>query len=192
MFRVWAISAILLLSGTSLFAQSHNATVEFLNSKLERGRFLHSVFLLDQDVREYEDSVMVASGWKSTEHLKAIDSLMLVDSLLTSQISKYLDFYGFPDKEDFSEVPRITPWLVLHHSSNSEIKRKHFPKLYEAYEDGNLEERRLLMLLQGEYEKIHQQEFQSYSRDEARIRELMKALDLMPAKARKLSRFPGF
>ncbi|MDZ7845964.1 MAG: hypothetical protein U5L96_03920 [Owenweeksia sp.] len=169
-------------------AQDYNSPVQYLHSNLERKRFLISVYHLYQSVRDYEDSVMIASGWKSEPHLTSIDSLYEVDSILIRKIDQYLDHYKYPDRKGFEEVPRITPWLVLNHSRNAQIRQKHFPVLYQAYQEGNLEERRLLKFLEDEYERQFERNFQSYAVEEARVGELMQVLELMPARGRKLFR----
>lgn len=180
------LSLLLLLSIFSqLQAQDYRSNVALLNDKHDRSEFLISVYNLNQEVRSYEDSVVSAGGFQSEAHQLALDSLLEVDSILSKQIDEYLQLYGFPSREDYSEIVRITPWLILHHSRFREIKDKNFDKLYTAYEDGDLEQRRLIGYLEREYRSRFQREYQSYAVEDQLLEELMKELELKKGSAKK-------
>ena len=136
-----------------LLAQTNNEGISNLEVSGEKGIFLNSVYQSDRAVRHFEDSVMIADGWRSSTHLKAIQQLWYVDSLNTLKIDQYLDDHGYPDKENFSNDARVAPWKVLLHSLNKEVRRKHFNDLYDAYKDGDLETRRFLLFLEDEYQR---------------------------------------
>lgn len=144
----------------------------------ERIGYLQALHSTDEAIRYYEDSVMLASGFKSEEHLAAIDSLYEIDSVLSIKIDSYLRTYGYPEKKVYGETATMTPWMILRHSPVQSIRRNHFKTLYRAYKDEDLEERRLVQFLEDEYERQFLKAFNSYRMGEQRIEELMKVLEL--------------
>lgn len=174
-----------------VLSQSDLAGISHLQSTYDRTVFLRSLYDSDREVRRFEDSVMLADGWRSPEHLAAISQLHGTDSLNTLKIDRYLDLYSYPEKEEFEgeDEARIAPWQILLHSRNREIRRKHFAAIYKAYEEGNLETRRLLLFLEDEYERSFGKNFQSYNQGERRIEELSKALKEQDVQKGRL-RFP--
>ncbi len=149
--------------------------LDFLEGRIG---YLEAIYSNDRAVRLYEDSVMVVAGFRSNEHIAAIDSMYRVDSVLTLKIDEYLNTYGYPEKENYGEIATMTPWLILNHSPIEKIRLKHFKTLYEAYRDENLAERRMIDFLEREYSFRFKKEFSSYSADKARMKELMAALEL--------------
>ncbi len=160
-----------------LLAQTNNEGISNLEGSGEQGIFLSSVYQSDRAVRHFEDSVMLADGWRSSTHLEAIQQLRYVDSLNTLKIDQYLDDHGYPDKENFSDDARVAPWQILLHSRNKEVRRKHFNDLYDAYKDGDLETRRFLLFLEDEYQRVYEKDFKSYNQGNQRIDELIKELE---------------
>lgn len=155
----------------------------------EQEIFLLTIYRSDLQVRHFEDSVMLASDWHSPEHLQAVVRLRATDSINSFRIDHYLDAYGYPDRENFTEEARIAPWQVLVHSLSKETRRKHFSKLYDAYKEGNLETRRFLIFLEDEYQKLLEKDFESYSQGNQRVEELIKILENNGLRKSKL-RFP--
>ncbi len=159
------------------YAQSDLDGIKDLVVTRNQNVFLKAIYYSDKRVRFVEDSVMHTDGWRSTEHLAAIKRLREIDSMNTLKIDRYLDFHGYPEKDQFEEEAQIAPWLVLIHSQNQEIRKKHFNKLYEAYKDENLEIRRFLLFLEDEYQGVYHKDFQSYSQGSLRVEELIKELE---------------
>lgn len=174
---------------SALLAQSDLDGINNLDGIQEQEFFLLSVYHSDREVRHFEDSVMLADGWRSPEHLQAIARLRSTDSINSLRIDQYLDAHGYPNREDFTDEARIAPWQVLVHSLNDEIRRKHFSDLYDAYKDGDLETRRFLLFLEDEYQKSFEKDFQSYNQGDQRVEELIKALETDGLRKSKL-RFP--
>lgn len=171
----------LLLFLSILFSLSLKAQPEktFYTYKLEdRIKYLESLHHTLKAVQFYEDSTMVASGWKSEEHKIAVDSLLKTDSALTQKIDDYLKTYGYPDKESYGEIASFAPLMVLNNSSNEKVRLRHFSSLYKAYKNDDLEERQLIEFLEREYQLRFRRDFRSYSKSEIRLRELMEVLEL--------------
>lgn len=178
-----------LLLSFPVLAQSEG-TLESMDEDIAgRDVFLTAIFRADRAARYFEDSVMVVSGWHSPEHQDAIARLREIDSVNLVKIDEYLSAHGYPDRESFTEEARIAPWQVLIHSPNTELRRKNFRFLHEAYKDGDLEARRFLLFLEDEYQREFDKDFQSYSQGEVRIQELLKALEETGLNKSKL-RFP--
>lgn len=179
------LSLTLLFTIRLAFAQDYNSEVALLHDNYERGKFLASAFELYEGTHSYEDSVIRVSSFRSEAHSLALDSLREVDSLLTTQIDQYLIHYGYPSREEFGELLSLTPYYILLHSRFPEIQDKHFNRLYEAYEDGDLEQRRLIGFLEKRYEDRFQKNFQSYTVEEERLHELMRNLGYGKTQARR-------
>lgn len=186
-----ALLTLLILSflGSPLLSQSDLDGINNLSNIREQEFFLLSLYRLDQEIRRFEDSVMLADGWHSAEHLAAIRRLRTTDSINSLKVDRYLDAHGYPVRENFSDEARNAPWQILVHSLNNDIRRKHFNDLFGAYKDGDLETRRFLLFLEDEYQKVYKKNFQSYSQGEQRVEELIKALESDGLRKSKL-RFP--
>lgn len=183
------LSFFICLLGFTAFSQNVNTPISALNSTAEKVKFLEAVYHTNRAIEAYEDSVMYASGFRSEAHLGAIDSLNLVDSLLSGRIDQYLSFYNYPNREELGEKATLAPWLVLQESENRSLRLKHFNKLFDAVEDENLEDRRVVEFLEKQYKLTFHKRFQSYAVEQKRMGELMQALDLKPKRARRLA--PG-
>lgn len=171
---LFTLSLILTLAGKS-FGQPQN-TLE------QRIKYLHSIHNTFKAINYYEDSVMVASGFRSPEHLAAIDSLQQTDQVLTQKINTYLNTYGYPEKELYGETANITPFLILQQSDLHDIRRSQTKRLYKAYKKDELELSRLIGFLESEYEYRFKKTYQSYLQDEPRMKDLLAALEFKVAK----------
>ncbi len=168
---------IFLLTLTSLQTVTSQTrfNLDFLEDRIG---YLKAIYSNDRAVRFYEDSVMAVAGFRSEEHLAAIDSMYRMDSVLTLKINDYLITYGYPERDEYGEVANMTPWLILNHSPIEKIRLDQFKTLYKAYKEDNLEERRLIEFLEREYRVRFDKEYRSYSVEKVRMKELMVALDL--------------
>lgn len=174
MRTLFTISLIFTLTGIS-FAQPQN-TLE------QRIKYLHNIYTTHKAINYYEDSVMVVSGFRSEEHLAAIDSLRKVDIVLANKIDVYLNTYGYPEKELYGETANLTPLLILQQSNLYDVRKSQTKRLYKAYKQEEIEQSRLIRFLESEYEYRFQKNYQSYLQDEPRIKDLMTALEVKPTK----------
>lgn len=173
--RFTLLISLLTLASLQTVKSQSRFNLDFLDDRIG---YLKAIYSNDRAVRLYEDSVMVVAGFRSQEHLAAIDSMYRMDSILTLKINDYLITYGYPEKEEYGEVANMTPWLILNHSPIEKIRLNHFKTLYKAYKDEELEERRLIEYLEREYRVRFDKEYRSYSVEKVRMKELMVALEL--------------
>ena len=73
--------------------QSQTPTHFNLDVLDDRIGYLKAIYSNDRAVRLYEDSVMIVAGFRSDEHLAAIDSMYRMDSTLTAKINDYLNIH---------------------------------------------------------------------------------------------------
>ena len=171
-----SFTVVLLMAALLVKAQPEVNEVLILSQTKSRINYLEKIYDLDQEVRHYEDSVMYASGFHSPPHLAAIDSLRKVDSLLSHKIDRYLKTYGYPERKEYGEKATLAPLLILNHTADQQLRMDHIKDVYKAYRDEQLEQRRLIEYLEKAYQYQFQKDFQSYSQDEMRVRELLQAL----------------
>lgn len=171
---LFTLSIIFTLTGISN-AQPQN-TLE------QRIKYLHSIYSTHKAINFYEDSVMVVSGFRSEEHLSAIDSLKKTDEALTEKIATYLNTYGYPEKDLYGETANITPILILQQSAMYDVRKSQTNHLYKAYKNDDLELRSFISFLEGQYEYLFKKTYQSYLQDEPRMKDLLAALEFKVAK----------
>ena len=171
---LFTLSLIFTLTGIS-FAQPQN-TLE------QRIKYLHNIHNTHKAINFYEDSVMVVSGFRSPEHLAAIDSLEKTGIVLTKKIDTYLNTYGYPEKELYGETANATPLMILQQSTLYDVRRSQTSKLYKAYKKDEIELSRMTSFLESEYEHRFQKNYQSYLQGEPRVKDLMTALEVKPIK----------
>lgn len=152
--------------------------VKELQNHSQRQQFLENAFQYDQSLRHYQDSTLLASGFNSEANVQAVDSLHHAENRLSQLMDQYLRIYGYPEKDEYSEVACVAPCWILNHCNNLELKRKNFPVLYQAYKDENLARRRLIDFLETMYSQTYNKEFNSYNIEERRLAELIKTLNL--------------
>lgn len=172
----------LLLTLSFIITLAGNCLAQPQNTLEQRIKYLHNIYNTHRAINFYEDSVMVVSGFRSEEHLAAIDSLKKVDVVLTNKIDTYLNTYGYPEKDLYGETANLTPITILQQSQLYDIRKAQTGKLYKAYKKEDLELSRFISFLEGEYEHRFQKTYQSYLSDEPRMKDLMAALEFKTAK----------
>lgn len=99
-----------------------------------REQFLNEIYLQDQLVRENEADANQQFGYKSKEHLAAINEMVKYDQINLPKIEAYLKEFGYPNKSEYSSNALATPWLVIHHAqSETSPRRRNFKYIYAAY-----------------------------------------------------------
>ena len=172
----------LLLTLSLIFTLTGISIAQPQNTLKQRIKYLNSIYSTHKAINYYEDSVMVVSGFRSPEHLAAIDSLKQVDVVLTNKIDTYLNTYGYPEKDLYGETANQTPLLILQQSALYDVRKSQTKCLYKAYKKEEIEPSQFTAYLEGEYKYRFQKAYQSYLQDEPRIKDLMAALDFKSTK----------
>jgi len=153
-----------------------------LNNLEQRREYLNSIYNTNRAVNYFEDSVMVASGFRSEEHMSAIDSLQKTEGLLAKKVDEYLNAYGYPEKKVYGEIANLTPLIILQQCPMADIRSGQMNRLYKAYKQEEIEESRFIGFLESEYKSRFQKNYQSYLQGEPRLKDLMAALEFKSGK----------
>lgn len=75
------------------------------------------------------------------------------DEIALLKIEKYLDKYGYPKKTEVGKKAMNTPWLIIHHYADLEVRNRNFDAFYNAYLEGNINEIAMSLYLRKNYYK---------------------------------------
>lgn len=124
-----------------------------LQSLSEKETYLESIFRSDQDIRNGEDSELLLKYGKNSKELQTFYKKMdSIDRLNLKRVETYLAQFEYPDKEAFSQNATITPWLVIHHSSNLQTRKEYFKILKQSYFNGDINSNQLDLYLGRTYQ----------------------------------------
>lgn len=124
--------------------------IKLLESTEQKQEYLESIFKADQDIRNDSD-IILKYGYGSQEHKDHFEKMRTEDEANYKKIEIYLKEYGYPSIITMSEIAVITPWVVIHHSSVDNARRRNFPFLFDAYKKGDLDEGSFSMYLDRWY-----------------------------------------
>ena len=136
----------------------------------------------DQKVRHAHSAAI--QQYASYNHPKVIaagEAMMRADDYNTALIEAYLDHYGYPDPAVLGEEAALLPALVIHHaSSDTGIRRRQFPLLYQAFQDGYISDGFFALYLNRLYQNENgaQLRLEGRFRESTRIDSLIKLLKL--------------
>lgn len=169
---------------------------DYLNLKVDTSKlvtvkdkrnFLEQILEDDQKVRdgEAEAKLMLKYGKGSKEHMEYIKAQWRQDGINLKKIEAYFEKFDYPSKIELGRDAVTAPWLVIHHSTDTGIRDRHFEILYKAYLNGDIDDTAMSLYLGRTYEKIfgerHQMENPYKSEDQ--INQLIQKLDLDERKA---------
>jgi len=121
-----------------------------------REKFLVDILNKDQIVRENEVATNEQFGYESKKHLEARNEVVKYDRIHLPKIEAYLEEFGYPNKQEFSEDAVITPWLIIHHAqSETSPRRRNFKYIYSAYLKEDIDGNALSFYLN----RIHEREY---------------------------------
>ena len=152
-----------------------------LNSSTDQENYLKSIQESDQKIRNGKSSeLLLKYGENSSELQNFYFKMDSIDQLNLKRIEKYLQEFGYPDKDTFSPEANIAPWIVIHHSTNIQERKKFYPILQKAYINQNINPNQLELFLgrtyQLEFGKYPASEG-AYKQDE-KINKMIKDLNL--------------
>lgn len=153
-----------------------------LKTHSEKISYLEKIYKIDQDVRDGKSSELILKyGIGSPEVLEFYSKMDSIDKLNLERIKVYLNEFGYPDSTYVTREAKITPWLVIQHSTDINKRKEFFPILYTAYSKGNIDTDQFEMYLGRTY----QMEFGNYPFGEGaydpkeKINRLIKELNLI-------------
>lgn len=157
-----------------------------LESTAEKQLFLETIFEKDQGVRDgkRDAELVLRYGKDSKEAVAYAEAQGEQDAKNLSNIAWYLKTYGYPDKNELGEIAAMTPWVVVHHSTDIGVRNEYFEDLYRAYLREDIDETAFAMYLGRTYEFIHQERLQMNSPYTSvdQINTLVEKLDLKDKK----------
>ncbi len=158
-----------------------------LETDEEKRKFLEKILADDQQVRDgkKEAELMLKYGKDSKQHMDYIEAQWQQDEIHLEKIETYLGKYGYPNKDELGKEAALAPWIVIHHSTDTEIRNRNFEILYLAYLTGDIDDTALSLYLGRTHEFKFQESFEIESpfQSEDKINQLIKKLDLEEKKA---------
>lgn len=129
-----------------------NIELNRLKSNADKNEYLEFIYDTDQGIRSeiYKDLVWIygENSKEKTYHSLLMNSL---DDLNYVRIENYLERFGHPEKENFSDKAVNAAWVVIHHTTDLSKRKKHLQTLYQAYQKENLSADRLDLYLRRTY-----------------------------------------
>ncbi|MFK7807525.1 MAG: hypothetical protein AB8F74_06925 [Saprospiraceae bacterium] len=150
-----------------------------LKTNDEKTAYLENIHLLDQKVRTDEDTVLATYGHGSKEYKDHWKFINQTDELNLAKVEAYLAAFGHPKKSELSDQAVHTPYIVIHHQSTAEPRRRNFQYLEDAYKSGDLDSGAFAFYLNRfyEFEFGHRLEMKNPFTEEIEIDTLVKALN---------------
>lgn len=100
-------------------------------------RQLDTIFNDDQIHRLQLDSMAAKYGRKSSEMQRQLQIMYETDSINLIKVTRILDTYGWPGKDEIGEQGSLTLFLVIQHA-DLQTQEKYLPLIEKACESGNL------------------------------------------------------
>ena len=153
--------------------------------------YLENILKDDQALRNGEKSaeLILKYGKDSKEHMEYVKAQWKQDEINLRKIEAYLKKYGYPKKNELGKDAAIAPWIVIHHSTDTEIRNRNFKILYQAYLTGDIDDNAMSMYLGRTYEFTFKERFRMESpyKSEDEINLLIEILNLDEEKANSQS-----
>ena len=115
-------------------------------------RTLQEIHKDDQKDRGSIKSVTAQYGAHSQELADLWKSIKITDSINLIKVEYIFNKFGFPGKEGFTETARRGAFLVVHHSRKYEVMEKHFPMIYLANNNADIDDTYMWLYLMRMYE----------------------------------------
>ena len=183
--RYLFLLGLLMLFACSNPPESSNRIVEelsVLTDTTSHRLFLERLMREDQEVRHaHSAAIQRHASYEHPEVVAAGEVMMRTDDYNTALIEAYLDRFGYPDPVVLGEEAALLPALVIHHaSSDTGIRRRKFPLLYQAFKNGYIDEGFFALYLNRLYqmENGEQLRLEGRFRESTRIDSLIKLLKL--------------
>jgi hypothetical protein len=158
-----------------------NHEIADLKSSSDQEKYLEYIYESDQEIRDGRSSEIVLKyGTNSSEYQNFVYLMDSIDQLNLKRIDLYLNTFGYPSKDSVSNRALSAPWIVVHHSTDIQERKRFFPVFQKAYENQNINSDQFELYLGRTY----QFEFGKYPSSEGayhitdKINRLIKELNL--------------
>ena len=133
-----------------------NREIAALKTTEDQVKYLESIFKSDQEIRNGESSEILLEYGEDSEELQAFYQRMdSIDDLNLHRIDNYLERFGYPEIDSFSQNANLAPWLVIHHQSQAQIRKEYFTILKQAYDAENISSTQFEIYLGRTYQMLH-------------------------------------
>lgn len=116
----------------------YQALVKSLETQEQKLAFLQGMYDTDERLRRELPKIIQSHGYKSEEHNKIEQELKEFTEQSIEKSIAYLQVWGFPDKQTLRSNSAETPFHMLHHSDDIQLKREYFPFLWQAFKDRDI------------------------------------------------------
>ena len=182
--KSFLLLSLILLIGCNQSANknilSFEQEVEELITVEDKQLFLEQILAADQGVRNgtKEAELISRYGYDSKEHFEFTKAQWKQDEINLGKIDAYLKKFGYPKKAVLGKDAAMTPWLVIHHSTDIGVRNSYFGILYQAYLTEDLDDNFMSLYLGRTYNLTFKEMFRMespyQSKDE--INQLIKIL----------------
>ncbi len=149
-----------------------------LDTSEKRNQFLEDIYDVDQNIRKNRIQQENAHGYLSPEVRESYKIMMEEDLKNIQLISAYLDRFGYPRQPAFTNKAIHAPYIVIHHTSGNEYRKKYFPMLYESHRRGDFKSLAFFLGRMHDVEFGHFMSFENPYTETFEIEELTRALGL--------------
>lgn len=141
--RLFLIFGLITLIGCKKVEEKKPVNVEHeiaeLKSLSDKEDYLEYILETDQNIRDERSSeIFLKYGENSSEYHNFNYIMDSIDQLNLKRIDIYLKTFGYPSVDSVSRNASIAPWIVIHHTTDVEQRKKYFNYLYNAYKDKNI------------------------------------------------------
>ncbi|MEO1714854.1 MAG: hypothetical protein AAFU60_16105, partial [Bacteroidota bacterium] len=143
--------------------------------------FLLDLFRRDQEIRLQMDSVTRTFGYQSEEWLERQTAMHVQDSINFIKTEIYLETFGYPTRDQFSELAVSAPWAVIHHWNVLEDRIRLYPYMRKAWDQGQMDAGQFSFFLSRTYRYQFGEDFKMEGKfwPEQKIDTLEKLLGLI-------------
>jgi hypothetical protein len=114
-----------------------NEEIAALKTLVQKNDYLEKIYQADQDIRDGKSSELILKyGLDSPEVLSFNSEMDSIDRLNLKKVEFYLKEFGYPSTDSVTREAAMAPWIVIHHSTDVDKRKRFFTDLFQAYNDG--------------------------------------------------------
>ena len=159
----------------------YRAGITSLHTVEDQEAFLLDLFRRDQEIRLQMDSITQTFGYQSEEWVERQMAMHTQDSINLIKTEIYLETFGYPARDQFSELAVSAPWAVIHHWNVPEDRIRLYPYMRKAWDQGKIDAGQFSFFLSRTYRSQFGEDFKMEGKfwPEQKIDTLEKLLGLI-------------